>query len=417
MWFIAHRLFKQSDAKRRVSGTAISIATAGVALGIAVMLISIAVLQGFQREVRGKVTGFGAHMQMLDTRSLTTQLAYPIEVDKTAMARIRETKGVKHAQRVCAIAGMLKTEETFRGVQIRGVGPDYDLTFLRQHLVEGEIPTFSDEESSNNIVISRETAKYLNLKVGDRAYAYFFDNSIRARRFTVAGIYCTNMVDFDRLCVFTDYAMVHRIQRYEGSLPWTEDQCSAVEIMADDYDHLEEVHQRVLDRFFNVNSPEALPYPILSVREIYPQVFSWLELLDMDVWVILILMTCVAGVTMVSGLLIIILERTNFIGVMKAIGATNGQLQRLFLIYAAQIVLRGLVLGNVIAFAALFAQQHFSIFRLEPETYYMDTVPVYFHVPFIVAVNVATFVVSFLAMIVPSYLVSKIHPAQSIRFE
>lgn len=409
--FIAQRLLRQSDATGRVSRPAIRIATAGVAVGVAVMLISIAMVLGFQQEVKNKVTGFGAHMQVLDFQSLRSMESCPLLCDDSVMHVIRQTEGVRHAARYCVKPGMLKTLQSFRGIQFRGIGPEYDLTFLRQHLVEGEVPTFSDTASTNQLLISQAVARQLNLSAGDRVYAYFFDKSVRARRFTVSGIYCTYMMDFDRTFVYTDLHTIHTL------LGWQDGQCSGVEVRTDNIESIPQVQPQLIERIGRRQDAFGSYYSVFNVRELYPNVFSWLSLLDMDVWVILILMTCVAGFTMVSGLLIIILERTNFIGIMKAVGATNGMLQRIFLFFAAQIVGRGLLYGNVLAFTLLLTQHYFGIVRLDPEAYYMETVPVLFNWTYICAINVGTFIISLLAMILPSFLVAKIHPARSIRFE
>lgn len=409
--FIVRRLFGRSDETVRVSRPAIRIATIGVAVGVAVMLISVAVARGFQYEVRNKVTGFGAHMQVLDYQSLSAMESYPVVIDDSIMHLLQRVPGVKHVQRYCAKLGMLKTETAFRGLQFRGVGPEYDTTFLHKHLVEGVIPHFSDTVSSNQMLISRDLARQLGVHVGDRLYAYFFDSSVRARRLTVAGIYCTNMVDFDRSCAFVDMQLTHTL------LGWQDGQCSGCELTINDFDRLTDVQMQVIDSLGHRQDVFGAYYSVLSVQELYQQIFSWLTLLDMDVWVILILMVFVSGFTMVSGLLIIILERTNFIGVMKAMGATNGLLQRLFLLFATQIIGRGMLWGNVVTFVLLFLQQQFGLLRLDPEVYYMDRVPVLFDFTFIALVNVGTFLVSLLAMVLPSFLVAHIHPARSIRFE
>lgn len=409
--FIVRRLFGRTDETTRVSRPAIRIATIGVAVGVAVMLISVAVARGFQQEVRNKVTGFGAHLQVLDYQSLSAMESAPIVVDDSLMQLLRQVPEVVHVQRYCVKPGMLKTETAFRGLQFRGVGPEYDTTFLHKHLVEGVIPQFSDTTSSNQMLISRELARQLGARVGDRIYAYFFDSSVRARRLTVAGIYCTNMVDFDRSCAFVDLDLTHTL------LGWQDGQCSGCELTVNDFNRLSDIQMQVIDALGHRQDVFGAYYSVMNVQELYQQIFSWLSLLDMDVWVILILMVCVSGFTMISGLLIIILERTNFIGVMKAMGATNGMLQRLFLLFASQIIVRGMLWGNVVTFVLLFLQQKFGLLRLDPEVYYMDRVPVLFDFTFIALVNAGTFLISLLAMVMPSFLVAHIHPARSIRFE
>lgn len=411
LWFIASRLYGNSDVSNRVSRPAIRIATGGVAIGIAVMLISVAISLGFQHEVRSKITGFGSHLQVMDYQSLSTMESCPIVVDDSILKVLQEVPGVAHVQRFCTKPGVLKTNDAFRGIQFRGIAEEYDTTFLHQHLVAGSIPHFSDSTSSNQLLLSQDLAQQLDLNIGDRIYVYFFDQTAHARRLTVAGIYCTHMVDFDRTCAFVDMVTTHNL------LGWQEGQCSGAELAVTDFNRLEETQMAVIEALGHRQDTFGAYYSVFSIKELYQQIFSWLSLLDMDVWIILILMTFVAGFTMISGLLIIILERTNFIGIMKALGASNGLLQRLFLIFASRIIGRGMVYGNILAFVLLWAQKEWRFLTLDAEVYYMDAVPVEFNLTFIMLINVCTFVISVLAMVLPSLLVSHIHPARSIRFE
>ena len=249
------------------------------------------------------------------------------------------------------------------------------------------------------------------LKSGDAIYAYFFEHNVRARRFTICGIFSTNLTDFDNAIVYADLYTVKSL------LKWDSEQYSGAEITIDDFNKLDEVSARISAEINHTQDAYGAYYTSPTIRELYPQIFSWLDLLDMDVLVILILMICLSGFTMISGLLIIILERTNFIGVMKALGASNGSIRHLFLYFAVFIILRGLILGNLIAFAMVFAQQHFGLIHLNPEIYYVNTVPLKVSVPYIIIINIATLFISFLSLILPSYIVSNIHPARSIRFE
>ncbi len=410
-WFVARRLYFHSGDVKRVSRPAIQIATAGVAIGVAIMIISVCVVLGFQSEIRSKVFGFGSHIQVINYETTFKSESAPIVVDDSLLNTLSSIPGVQHVQRFCVKTGMLKTDEAFRGVVFRGVGEDYDPSFLQQHLVEGSIPAFSDTIMSNKIVISRELARQLRVKLGDRVYAYFFEQNVRARRFTIVGIYCTNMNDFDGSLVFTDLETVHTL------CGWDTNQFSGAEISIDDFNELDAVSARVIEKVNHTQDPYGASYSSPTIVELYPTIFSWLDLLDMDVLVILILMVLVSGFTMVSGLLIIILERTNFIGVMKALGANNSMLRHLFLYFAAFIVVRGLIIGNVIAFALMFLQKYTGIIHLDPESYYMDTVPLLINWEYIILINLFTLIVCVLALIVPSYLISNIHPARSIRFE
>lgn len=410
-WMMARRMFSHREDAGRVSRPAITISTLGVSIGLAVMLASVSVAMGFQREVQAKLLGFGAHIQVFSYESLGSNEMKPIVVDKEVLKRLERISGVKHAQRFCVKPGMLKTNDSFRGVVFRGIGQEYDTTFLARNLVAGAIPLLTDSVSSGRLLVSQALARQLKLEVGSSVYAYFFENSVKARRFRVSGIYCTHLSDFDSQVVFTDLHTVH------GLLDWDTNQQGGAELLTDDFGKLEQVKEQVVKAINRKRDAYGAQYTSMTIRELYPQVFAWLDLLDLDVWVILILMTCVAGFTMISGLLIIILEHTNFIGVMKAMGATNREMRHLFLHYAGFIVLRGMLFGNILAFA-LLALQHFTgLVRLNPEVYYVESVPVMFCWGYFVLVNCFTLISCIMALLLPSYIISSVHPARSIRFE
>lgn len=410
-WMMARRMFSHQEDAGKVSRPAISISTLGVAIGVAVMLISVSVALGFQKEVQGKLLGFGAHIQVFSYENLGAEEMKPIVVDKPLMERISRIPGVSHVQRFCLKPGMLKTDDSFRGVVFRGVGQEYDTRFLAEHLVDGEIPHLSDSASSGSLLISQQLAQQLHLKVGSSVYAYFFEKTVRARRFHVSGIYSTHLTDFDSQIAFTDLHTVHAL------LGWDSDQFSGAEVLTDDFNRLYKVSGRIVRNINKRQDAYGAQYTSMTIRELYPHVFAWLHLLDLDVWVILILMTCVAGFTMISSLLIIILERTNFIGVMKAMGATNGEMRQLFLHYAVFIVLRGMLFGNLLAFALLAIQHYTGMVHLDPDIYYVDSVPVLFCWFHFFLVNLFTLVASVLALLLPSCIISSIHPARSIRFD
>lgn len=410
-WLMARRIFSHQDDAGKVSRPAIRISTLGVAIGVAVMLISVSVALGFQHEVQAKLLGFGAHIQIFSYESLGSDEMKPIVIDSDITKRIERIPGVRHVQRFCVKPGMLKTDKAFRGVVFRGVGQEYDTTFLSEHLVAGEMPLLTDSASSGELLISQQLARKLQLEVGSSVYAYFFENTIKARRFRVCGIYCTHLADFDSQIVFADLHTIHSL------LNWDTHQMSGAEVLTHDIGQLEKIRERVVEAIHKQQDAYGYQYTSMTIRELYPQVFAWLRLLDLDVWVILILMSCVAGFTMISGLLIIILERTNFIGVMKAMGATNAEMRQLFLHYAVFIVLRGMLYGNLLAFALLALQYFTGIVHLDPNVYYVDSVPVMFCWLYFLLVDIFTLVSCVMALILPSYIISSIHPARSIRFE
>lgn len=409
--FIARRLFHGRGDVKKVSRPAILIATAGVAVGVAVMIVAVAVAMGFKKEISAKVTGFGSHAQILNYESVAASSPRPIGIPPELMEEVGQMPGVAHVQRFSNKEGILKTDEDFKGILLHGVGGEFDGTFLRTALEEGRLPAFSDTVASNQIVISRQIADELHLEVGSKVFAYFFENSVRTRRFTVAGIYCTHLAEFDGAMVFTDLYTCNRLNA------WKPDQYSGLEIAVTDLDRVEAVTRELVKRVNRQTDTYGGAYIALSIQELYPQIFAWLSLLDVNVWVILALMVAVAGFTMISGLLIIILERTNFIGVMKALGATNSVIRHVFLYFSVFIIGRGLLWGNVFGIGLVLLQAYGGVFHLDASTYYVDTVPVLFHVGYVAAINVATLLICVLSLIVPSFLVSRIHPAKSIRFE
>lgn len=409
--FVAKRLFNDKGGVRNVSRPAIRIATAGVAIGLAVMIVSVCVVLGFKSEIRSKVIGFGSHIQIINYESISSGVSKPVAFPDSLIRELRQVPGVSHIQRFSNKGGILKTNDAFEGILLHGVGAEFNADFLKSNLKEGEIPVFSADSATNRIVVSQTIADRLHLSCGDRVFAYFFDGNVRARRFTVSGIYQTNLSEFDDNMVFTDLYVCNRLNNYAA------DQYAGVEITVDRFDDVDLVAGSLVGKVNHLVDEYGAGYAAMTIRELYPQIFDWLDLLDVNVWVILILMVAVAGFTMISGLLIIILERTNFIGVMKALGATNRSMRHVFLYFAAFIVGRGLLWGNVLGIGLVVLQYYFNIVHLDPATYYVDAVPVLFNAGYILAINAATAFISVFVLILPSLLVSRIHPAKSIRFE
>lgn len=409
--FVAKRLFNDKGGVRNVSRPAIRIATAGVAIGLAVMIVSVCVVLGFKSEIRSKVIGFGSHIQIINYESISSGVSKPVAFPDSLIRELRQVPGVSHIQRFSNKGGILKTDDAFEGILLHGVGAEFNADFLKSNLKEGEIPVFSADSATNRIVVSQTIADRLHLSCGDRVFAYFFDGNVRARRFTVSGIYQTNLSEFDDNMVFTDLYVCNRLNNYAT------DQYAGVEITVDRFDDVDLVAGSLVGKVNHLVDEYGAGYATMTIRELYPQIFDWLDLLDVNVWVILILMVAVAGFTMISGLLIIILERTNFIGVMKALGVTNRSMRHVFLYFAAFIVGRGLLWGNVLGIGLVVLQYYFNIVHLDPATYYVDAVPVLFNAGYILAINAATAFISVFVLILPSLLVSRIHPAKSIRFE
>ena len=410
-WFIASRLFRHSDDVKRVSKPAIRIATLGVAVGVAIMLLSTGVVLAFQSEIKNKVLGFGSHIQVINYDSQNAEQYKPIVFNQETFSVLDSVPGAQTVSPFCIKPGMLKTDNTFRGVMFKGVGERYDYSFFRNHIVDGEISSFPDTSNTGKLVISQSLSKQMSLKVGSDVYAYFFEDRVKARKFKVSAIYCTNLTDFDNKLVFTDVSTVQKLLGFDTY------QYSGAEIWLNDFNQLPEASSYIINKVNKTQDPYGAYYTSMNIYEMYPQIFAWLQLLNLDVWVILILMVCVAGVTMISGLLIIILERTNFIGILKALGASNARMRHIFLYFSFFVILRGMIYGNILAFAIIFIQQQWHLIHLDPTVYYVEAVPVTIDWAFFAIINVATLIICVLALVVPSYLISNIHPARSIRFE
>lgn len=410
--FIAHRIYSSDGQRREVSRPAIRIATLGVAIGLAVMIITVSVVLGFKHTIRDKVVGFGSHIRIENILTEQTASPTPICISDTLKRNIKAIPGVRHIAPYSMTQGILKTDSDFLGVIFKGVGKDYDLSFLKQHLVSGKMPEFNDEESSYQLLISQQTADKLVLKAGDRVFSYFIGNDdVRVRKFTVAGIYQTNMNQFDQLLCFTDYQVPIRLNG------WEKDQCSGAELMVNDFERLEETARQVQHLITRNVDRYGETFTSQTIYESYPQIFTWLDLLDINVWIILALMVCVAGFTMISGLLIIILERTQMIGLLKALGARNSTVRHTFLWFAAFIISQGLLLGDLIGIGIVVLQQQTGFVKLDPASYYVDTAPMELNIPIVVALNVGTLLISIFVLIAPSFLVSHIHPAKAMHFE
>ena len=410
--YLARHIYGQNDDRRKVSRPAIRIATLGVAIGLAVMIVTVAVVLGFKHTIRDKVVGFGSHIQVGNFMTLQAGEQYPVQMGDSMMTTLRNTQGVSHVQRFAMKQGILKTDNDFLGVAFKGVGPEFDSTFIHQNMVEGTIPAFSDSASTNRLLISKPMADKLRLKTGERIFAYFIDeNGVRARRFTISGIYQTNLSQYDDIICYTD---LYTTVRLNG---WKSDQVSGAEVSVSDFDRVDETESIYINKVNRQTDAYGETYSTKTIRELNPQIFSWLDLLDMNVWIILALMTAVAAVTMISGLLIIILERTTMIGVLKALGARNKTIRHTFLWFAVFMIGRGLIIGNILGIGLVVLQRLTGLVKLDADTYYVSTVPVELNLPIILLLNIATLIISVLVLIGPSYLISHIHPAKSMRYE
>ena len=410
--FIAKRLYKgDKKNEKRVSSPAVSIAVAGIALGLTVMILSVCIVIGFKKEIRGKVIGFGSHIQITSFEDNSSYELNPIAISDTLLGKLYSNPQIKHVQPYIIKPGIIKTEDNFQGVVLKGVDENYDWDFFKKNMIEGHIIEPNDTSSINQAIISKDIANKLHLKLGDKFNTYFVQEPVRARRFEITGIYQTNFEDYDKLYILTEMNLLSKLNQ------WDDDMASGLEVLVKDYNQLDLTTQNL---FFDMATHRDRLGKTLyarSIKDINPIIFDWLNLLDMNVWIIIILMLIVSGFTMISGLLIIILERTNMIGILKAVGTRDFNIRKIFLYLSSFLILKGLFWGNIIALTLCFAQKYLHIIKLNPEVYYTAYVPVDINPLIILVINIGTLLVSLLMMIGPSYLIAKISPARSIRFE
>jgi len=409
-YFIAKRIHFQ-QGKKNVSRPAVRIATIGIALGLAVMIIAIAVVIGFKEQIRNKTIGFGGHIQITNFDNNNTYEMNPIKADNALIKKISAIDGVKHIQRFATKPGIIKTDTEFQGIVIKGIDKGFDWKFFKSNLVEGRIIDVSGNSPTNEVVISKYLTNLLGLKLGDSFYTYFIQDRVRARKFKIVGIYSTNFIEYDKLFLLADMRQVQALN------DWSTDSFSGLEVLITDFNRLDEVGDAVYGATANRFNKEGAAFSTQTIKQLNPQIFSWLDLLDMNVWVILILMLAVAGFNMISGLLILILERTNMIGILKSVGATNWSVRKIFLYHSFFLIGKGMLWGNVIGLSLCAIQYFTGAVPLDPEAYYVATVPITFNWLYIILLNVGTLAASLIMMIGPSYLITKIDPAKIIRYE
>jgi lipoprotein-releasing system permease protein len=409
-YFIAKRIHFQ-QGKKNISRPAVRIATIGIALGLAVMIIAVAVVIGFKNEIRNKTIGFGGHVQITNFDNNNTYEMKPIKADKDLIGKISSLTGVKHVQPFVTKPGIIKTGTEFQGVVVKGVDADFDWDFFKSNMVEGNILDLTAGNPQNEIIISKHLANLLGLKLGDSFFTYFIQDQVRARKFKIIGIYSTNFIEYDKLFILSDMRHVQHLN------DWEETSFSGLEVLINDFDDIDLVGNEVYDLLSNKFNEKGETYYTQTIKQINPQIFSWLELLDMNVWVILFLMLAVAGFNMISGLLILILERTNMIGILKSFGANNWSIRKIFLYHSAFLIGKGMLWGNIIGLSFCAIQYFTGIIPLDPEAYYVAKVPVSFNWTLIILLNAGTLIASLLMMIGPSYLITKINPAKIIRYE
>lgn len=407
--FLAHRLYSTRKGARQMSRPAVTIAQWGVAVGTIVMFLSISIIVGFKNQIRDKVVGFGGHIQ-IQSYERNSEKAIPTTADSTLINELLAIDGIEHIQQYVQTPGLILANGEYEGVMLKGVDNDYDLSFFASNITEGEIPQFTGKEASNSIVISGITASRLKLKSGDKVNVYFMQDGIRARKMTIAAIYNTHLTEFDNIMALTD---IYTTRKING---WDNNKATGIEITVNDYNQRYNYRNNIEQTVSNANKRNREKLYSPTIDEMYPAMFNWLDILDQTVWIILILVISIAGFTTISGLFILILEKSNFIGIMKAVGAQNISIRKTFIYYAGMIVLKGITIGNAIAIIICIIQQQTGIIAIDPEMYYMDSVPIELSW-LLIPMNIVMFIISIAILVIPSMLISKIEPVKAIKFE
>jgi len=413
--FIARRLFFDKANRQLLSQRIIRIALVGISLGLAVMIVSVAVVTGFKKEVRNKVIGFGSHIQLVNYDSNSSYETQPISKDQPFLGEISAIEGVKYIQPFATKPGMIKTDESIQGIVFKGVDSNFHWDFFQKNLIEGRLPAINDSTRVNEIILSKEISKLLRLKLNDKALVYFINGDETAipsmLQLEVCGIYDTGFEEFDKLFVVGDIKQIQRLNDWDAS------QVTGFEVVLDRFEKLEEVEQKIRSIIISYRSEDADIIRTELITRLYPQIFDWLSILDMNVWIILLLMVIVASFNMVSGLLVLILERASMIGVLKAMGSQNWSVRKIFIYLSVFLTGRGMLWGNLVGIAIVALQGFFHIIKLDPSSYYVTYVPMNFSIFHLLMLNVGTIVVTSVILIVPSWLISRISPDKTIRFD
>lgn len=409
--FIAKKITINNKGEGNISHPIISIAKISIALGICIMILAVAIVTGFKSEITNKVIGFGSHIQISNYDNNSSFETQPIDKNLISKEKIESLPGVAHLQSFATKPGILKTKSEIQGVVLNGIEKDFDWSFFKSHLVDGNIINVQDSAKSNEILISKKLSQLLHLKIGDKLSVYFIQQPPRERRFTISGIFNTGMEEFDKLFLICDMRHIQKLN------DWTENQVSGYEIFIENFDDLEYIEQQVRGITASAFTEDGAGLKVRTIVRKYPQIFSWLDMLDVNVWIILSLMVLVAGFNMISGLLIIILEKTNMIGILKALGTPNWSVRKIFLYQSSMIIGKGMFWGNIVGILFCLLQHHFQIIPLDPTNYYVDTVPINLKVSHLILLNIGSLIITVSMLLIPSYLITKITPVKAIQFD
>ncbi len=412
--FIARRLFFDKTNRQFLSQKIIRIALFGIALGLAIMIISVAVITGFKKEVRNKVIGFGSHIQVVNFDSRNSYELSPISSNQPFLLKLKTIDEIKSVQVFATKPGLMKTDEYTQGIVFKGVDSRYDWDFFQKNLIAGRLPQLNDTARVNEVIISDQISRFLKLKLNDFAILYFVNGAHitpRLLQLKICGIYRTNLEEFDNLFVIGDIKQIQRINN------WKANEVSGFEIEVSDFNRIEEIEQLVRNAVIDYSEENSNILRTENITRMYPQIFDWLKILDMNVWVILILLFLVASFNMISGLLVLILERSSMIGILKALGSPNWSIRKIFLYLSVFLTSRGMFWGNIIGVALILIQKVFHVIKLDPITYYVDVVPINFSLLHLLLLNIVSIFITTIMLIIPSFLVSRISPEKSIRFD
>jgi lipoprotein-releasing system permease protein len=408
--FIAKRITFDKENKQSISRPIIKICIFGISLGLAVMIISVAIVVGFKHEIRKKIIGFGSHIQIVNYDLNTSFETSPISRNQHFYPSLDTIKGIKHIQVFATKPGIIKTRADIQGAIVKGVGSDFDWSFFNENLVEGKSFNVVDSAKTNEVLISKYLSLLLKLKVGDKFIMYFIDNRPRPRSFTVSGIYETSLEEFDRQFILADIGHIKKLNN------WEDDEISGFEVLIDNYNDIDYMTYVVRSIAGSTFDDEGQKLQVINIKEKYPQIFDWLNLIDKNVWIILGLMLTVAAFNMISGLLILILDRTNMIGILKAIGTGNKSIKNIFLYQSAFLMVKALFWGNIIGLGICWIQDYFKVLKLDQTSYFIDYAPIDFNLFHIIILNIGTLVITMIILLLPSIIISNINPVKTIRF-
>ena len=405
--FIAKRIIAGKKYKNSISSPIIKIAITAIALGIIIMLIAVATGAGLQYKIRDKMTGFKGHIQIVNYDNNNSEVSTtPIKKNQDFYPKFKNISGIKNVQVFANKGGILRTETDFEGIIFKGVSTDYDWTFFKEYLVAGKVPNFN-QPRTRAVLLSETVVNRLHLKLNDTILATFLKTTSSIlpsnKKYIISGIYNSGFAQFDKSVMIGDIREVQKLNK------WTENEVGGFEVLLDNFDEIDAKGDEIYREIASTLNKK-------TILELYPNVFEWIKLFDNNVWFIIAIMIVIAGINMITALLVLILERVQVIGILKALGSYNTSIRKIFLYNASYLILKGLFWGNIIGLSIIGIQYFFKVITLNPETYYVTTMPVYLSFTAVLLLNIGTLFLCFLMLIIPSFIITKIEPSKSIKF-